>query len=305
MTMAATAHTATRKDDSRHAPGEGALPLWNESFWFPFYDPGTEIGVIFRVGVLPNQKSANLYLFITRRGAVVHSLVDHALPLPASQPTRLALASGLSMEWVPLERFHLRYTHAAHGFDVEWEGLGPSFLYPYPPESTAEQYPRHIEHAGTVKGTVTVGGRAQKVDCLAHRDHSWGGERDWAKMYHWDYLSAEFGRDLWFNAVRIKLSPDMDFIHLGCLWDGTELHALRDQTLVPRTADGGRRQTGVEARFTDERDRAWRIVGEEVLVNCPVQFGRTWLKDGITRFRCGDRVGWGIHELGYVEEEAG
>ena len=38
-----------------------------------------------------------------------------------------------------------------------------------------------------------------------------------------------------------------------------------------------------------------------MLVNCPVQYGRTWLKDGITRYRCGDRTGFGILEHGYVE----
>lgn len=300
--MATTTHMATKKDDQRHAPGEGALPLWNESFWFPLYDPRTEIGIVLRVGMLPNQKSANIYLFITHHGSVVHSLIDHGLALPAMQPARLALANGLSIEWTPLERFHLVYAHAAHGFDVEWEGISPTYLYPHPVDSTVEQYPRHIEHGGRAKGTVTVAGHPHRIDCLAHRDHSWGGERDWAKMFYWDYLSAEFGPDLWFNAVRIKLSPDMDFVHLGCVWDGTELHTLQAPALETRTTDGGMRQTGVEARFADEAGRPYRIVGEEVLINCPVQFGRTWLKDAITRFRCGDRVGYGIHELGYVEQ---
>ncbi|HZP43688.1 MAG TPA: hypothetical protein VFD84_19555 [Candidatus Binatia bacterium] len=301
--MPTTTHMATAADDARHAPGPGALPLWNESFWFPFYDPKAEIGVVVRVGTLPRQGTANVYLFLTHRGDVVHALVDHALPHPALEPSRLALPNGLAIEWTPRERFRLRYAHAAHGFDVEWTGTSPTYLYPHPPEASAEEYPRHIEHAGTVRGTVTIAGRAYAVDALAHRDHSWGGERDWAKMWAWDYLSGEFGPDLWFNAVRIRLVPDGDWFPIGCLWDGRELHAIGDLAIDSPAADGGTCQAGVEARFTDERGRPFRMVGGAPLVTCPVQFGRTWLKDGIVEWRCGARTGFGIHELGYVERE--
>src|SRR5437899_199384 len=179
--MASTTHLATPEDDARHVPGKDSLPLWNESYWFPFYDPRTEI------------------------------------------------------------------------------------------------------------------------DAPGHRDHSWGGERDWAKFHRWNYLSGEIEPDFWFNAVRIDLGTETD-LRIGGLWDGRELLDLRDIEIKVETVDAGTRQTGVTTRLVDERGREHRIVGEEVLVNCPVQFGRTWLKDGITRYRYGDRIGYGILEHGYVEE---
>jgi hypothetical protein len=168
---------------------------------------------------------------------------------------------------------------------------------------TPEQVPRHVEGAGTVTGTVTIGGRAHEIRCLGHRDHSWGGERDWAKMHAWDYLSGEFGPDLWFNAVRIKFAPDMDYLHIGCLWDGRALHEISNVRMDTRTADGGTRQRGVDVRFADEAGREHHLSGGEPLVNLVAPFGRTWLKDGIVQFRCGDRIGYGIHELGYVEQD--
>ncbi len=299
--MASTTHEATVADDRRHVPGPGALPLWNESFWFTWYDPATTIGVVFRVGAHPVQGTANLYLFITQGGAVVHSLIDHAIPPALMAPQRLALASGLTLDWEPLERFHLTYAHAGHGFDVVWQGMSPTHLYPHPPDLTAEQVPFHIEHAATITGTVTIHGASHPVRALAHRDHSWGGERDWSKMWHWDYLSVEFGADLWAHAVRIKFAADMDWITLGCLWDGRQIHAASAVAIEATYADGGTRQTGVDLRLTDEGGKRWQFVGEEVLVNLCVPFGRTWLKDGITRYRFGDRIGYGIHELGYVE----
>src|SRR5262245_34861099 len=157
--MPTSVHMARPQDDGRHRPGAGALPLWNESFWFPFYDPAAEIGVVLRVGCTPNQGSANLYLFITQGGSIVHSVVDMRAPLPAFEENRLALG-GFSMEWeAPLDRFRLRYAHGNHGFDVVWAGYSPTYLYPAPPGTTAEQVTRHIEHAGAVTGTVTIGGR--------------------------------------------------------------------------------------------------------------------------------------------------
>src|SRR5437016_6570509 len=80
--MATTSHMATAEDDARHTPGPDSLPLWNESLWFPFYDPASEVGVVLRAGIHANLGEANLFLFLTHRGKVVHSLIDHRLPVP-------------------------------------------------------------------------------------------------------------------------------------------------------------------------------------------------------------------------------
>jgi hypothetical protein len=298
--MPTTSHMASVADDERHVPGPGAQPLWNESFWFTAYDPAAEIAVVFRAGAHPLQERANLYLYVAQRGRIVHAISDHALPLAPPAPRRIVHPNGLEVEWEPRERFRLRYASGAIGFDLVWQGLSPTYLYPHPPDVPAEVVPRHIEHTGTVAGTVTIAGVPHRFEGLGHRDHSWGGERDWTKMHRWEYLNGEFGRDLWFHAVRVKLA-DLDWIHLGCLWDGTALHTLDGIRIESRTADGGTRQLAVDVHATDERGRAWRFVGDEVLVNCPFVFGRTWLKDGITRYRSGDRIGYGIYELGFVE----
>jgi hypothetical protein len=299
--MPTTSHMASVADDERHVPGPDARPLWNESFWFTGYDPRTEIAVVFRAGANPLLGHANLYLFVAERGRVVHAISDHVLPLAPAAPRRLTYPNGLDVEWEPRERFHLRYASGATGFDLVWTGLSPTYLYPHPPDVSSDLIPRHIEHTGTVAGTVTIGGTAHRFDGLGHRDHSWGGERDWEKLHRWEYLNGEFGRDLWFHAVRVKLA-DLDWIHLGCLWDGAAMHALDGIRIDGRTTDGGTRQVSVDVRATDEDGRAWHFAGDEVLVSHPFRFGRTWVKDGITRYRSRDRVGYGIYELGYVED---
>src|SRR2546426_1736091 len=128
--MASTPHMATAEDDARHTPGPSSLPLWNESLWFPFYDPQSEVGVVLRAGIHANLGEANLFLFLTHRGTVVHSLIDHRLAVPPIEHGRLEMG-GLLIEWLlPLERFPLRYRHGAPAMGVAWQGIGPTHLYP-------------------------------------------------------------------------------------------------------------------------------------------------------------------------------
>ncbi len=301
--MASTVHMATAEDDARHKPGPSSLSLWNESYWFSFYDPASEIGATIRLGIHANKEEANLYLLIARGREVVHSNVDMRAPVPPWEDRRLSL-HGYTIEFEkPLDRFRLRYQHDWHALDLVWEGISPTYLYPYPPGTTADQVPRHIEHAGTVTGNVTIAGEAHQLDCFGHRDHSWGGERDWSKLPRWDYLSGEFGKDLWFNAVRVVVgeSENAPELYLGGLWDGKAVMGLQQVKMDVQTTDGGTRQLGVDLHLTDERGREHHIIGEEVLAIAPAQFGRTWVKDGFTRYRCGDRLGYGVLEHGYIE----
>ncbi len=299
--MASDVHMATIEDDLRHVPGPDSLPMWNESYWFAFYDPASEVGATIRLGMHPNQNEANLYLMFVRGREVAHTLIDTHAPIPAVEDDRLSLHGYAIDIERPLERFRLRYEREGHAIDVVWEGFSPTYLYPFPPDSSSDQVPRHIEHGGTVTGMMKIGGVQYAVDCLGHRDHTWGGERDWAKMHSWDYLSGEIGKDFWFNAVQILLGDQQ--IYIGGLWNGKEVLALEQIRMDVQTTDGGARQRAVDLHIVDEHECEHHIVGEEVLAIASAQFGKTWVKDGFTRYRYGDRVGYGILEHGYIEKE--
>jgi hypothetical protein len=59
----------------------------------------------------------------------------------------------------------------------------------------------------------------------------------------------------------------------------------------------------VEVTITDEKGRHHHIVGEEVLAIATTWFGRTCVRDGFTRYRYGDTVGYGILEHAYLEQD--
>ena len=183
----------------------------------------------------------------------------------------------------PLERFRLRYDARPDRLRPALGGVEPGLQVPHPAERRVPG-PHRAGRARDGHGHARRRRRSRST-ASGHRDHSWGGERDWAKFHRWTYLSGEFGTDFWFNAVRIDLGEQLD-IRIGCLWDGHELLALQQLEIEPRTVEGGSRQIGRRcAHLTDEHGREHHIVGEEVVANCPVWMGRTVLKDGITRYR--------------------
>jgi hypothetical protein len=303
--MSAPAYVPQIDMDQRHQPGPEALPLWNESFWFPLYDPKLDVAIIFRSGVYPKwgEGSSNLFLTIIHAGRIVLALSDQRAPLPPDEATRIVTDRGLTIEWKePLRSFSLRFDSASHGFDLMWTGMSPPFLY-QTLGTPVDLVPRHIEQGGRAVGTVRLGGRAHAFDGYAHRDHTYGGERDWNNFYRWNYLSGELD-DFWFNAVRIKFHADMDWLSLGCLWDGRELLNLNDVSLRLKTADGGTRFVSAVATLTDERQRRHEIASGRICGVAPVFLWSSWLKDYVVEYRVENRVGYGIFEHGYREGES-
>jgi hypothetical protein len=292
--------------DRRHRPGPDALPLWNESFWFALYDPDQDIGISVRWGLHPRLEGGygNFYLGIVHRGEPVYTASHHRAPLPPEQPDRLELANGLTLHWLePLRSFRLVFGDGDLGFDLTFTGMSAPYLYDSWRNGSPDDVPRHIEQGGRATGAVTIGGVAFRFDGHAHRDHTYGGERDWEQFYRWNYLSGEIGR-FWFNAVRIKFDADMDWLYVGCVFDGERVLALTDLAIEVTTVQGGARATAARLVLTDEAGAVHRIETDAFLGVCPFLIRRTWLKDGFVRYRMGGAVGYGILEHGYREDDA-
>jgi hypothetical protein len=291
--------------DRRHAPGKDAQPLWNESFWFPLYDADRDIGVIVRWGLTPCFRggAANFYLAIIRGGETVYLANNQRAPLPPNKPGRLALYNGLALEWLdPLRAFRLSFKEGDLGFDLTFTGMSPPFLYDSWRHGPPEAVPRHIEQGGRAQGTVTIDGRTHAFDGCAHRDHTFGGERDWDKFYRWNYFSGEF-ENFWFNAVRIKFDPEMDWLYVGCLFDGDRVRALEKIDIAVRTVQGGARPASAKLVLTDDAGKVHRLETGTFHGVCPVLIWRTWVKDHIVQYRMGDAIGYGVLEHGYREDD--
>jgi hypothetical protein len=129
-----------------------------------------------RIGLLPRQGIANLWFLVTRDGVLLHDATQLSLPLPAGDiDSDLSVGSLTYRCDEPLTRWRLRFADPRETMDVVWEAFSPVHQWPFPPESSVEDVPRHIEQRW-VRGVVTIGDEQVKLErAYGHRDHSWGG----------------------------------------------------------------------------------------------------------------------------------
>ena len=154
---------------------------------------------------------------------------------------------------------------------------------------------RHYEQSVRVRGTITIEGKRFDVDGTGHRDHSWG-LRDFGLAQRWRWLSGQMD-GLAFNAMYLTIAGT--HVTNGYVWrDGrcAPLDDLHLETTFDETGLAGRE---VRLELTSAGDRL-TITGD-VLMNVPLPITghgfSTMYNIGWTRYRCGDRVGYGVAEF--------
>ncbi|HEY2658343.1 MAG TPA: hypothetical protein VGI79_01375 [Caulobacteraceae bacterium] len=169
--------------DCPHAPGPESL--WQESDWLTFYDPDAGVGGVYRIGRQPNRGKGQPNLFVFARGGQRFLMKDLG-------------GRGLDCDLGPGDLWESGYRVAGHQVDALGGGR-MRYRWNYP-ETYAElefhdafYTPRgwaaaekgaeiiawlnpdgHLECAGRVTGKVKIGDQSYDIDCMGHRDRSWG-----------------------------------------------------------------------------------------------------------------------------------
>lgn len=210
------------EDEARHPKTDE--PLWSESWYFDFVDPGQSVGGWVRLGLIPNQKHAWINALLCGPDMPTVAILDFEVPLPADHAHVSTDDVDLELEAVdPLKTFRvtvrgrgLAYDdpadllHGAAGRPVElamdlvWTTAGTPYQYRISPR---------YEIPCTVSGTVTAEGRAFTFDRVpGQRDHSWAARDWWGMEWVWSALHLDDGTHL--HAVDMRI-PGMPPIGLG------------------------------------------------------------------------------------------
>jgi len=214
------------------------------------------------------------------------------LPMPADELDRLHL-DDLVIDWEePLRRFRLRYGHGDHRMDVVWR------------RSAGLPLPAPARHDGRGASAPSRAGR----DGARQRHHRRRVARDRGRRASRPLVGrgTRLGQvplvGLPVGGVRTRplvqrrphrLRPGAD-IHLGCLWTGrrcTRSATSRWPSRRPTAARDRSAWTCASPTSAGGRITRW---ARSVVAVCPVAFDRTWLRDGITRYRMGY-----AHRLGH------
>lgn len=207
------------EDEGSHRPGDE--PLWSESWYFDFADPGQGVGGWIRLGLIPNQGHAWINALLCGPGMPTVAVLDFDVALPDDHTQVRTRDTEIRMEAVePLRTFRVtvRAQGQAHDdpaallrgepgrsvavdLDLTWNTDGAPYQYRVSPR---------YEIPCLVTGSVTADGRTYELaQVQGQRDHSWAPRDWWAMDWVWSALHLDDGTHLHGVDIRIPGMPPL------------------------------------------------------------------------------------------------
>jgi hypothetical protein len=311
------------EDDYAHELGPE--PNFNESMYFNFFDTRRSLGGFLRLGNRANEGHAELTVCLYLPDGRVLFMFQR----PPIQGNEAFDAGGMRFEVLePAERLRTTYegpvleladpramADPGRAFrenprkrvsvDLVHEAAGPMYGQAASREEDAtpadQQFARaHYEQHMHVTGSVAIDGERHEIDGYGLRDHSWG-PRYWQAIHSYEWLTMNFGPD--FGAMVSVIQRDAEGKAVrrgGVLVRGDEMVPIVDARVEADYAANGLYHEKVRATVETAQGEKLAIEGE-VTGFIPLRNRRegrvTHIGEGMTRWRVGDRVGYGLSEF--------
>ncbi len=175
----------------------------------------------------------------------------------------------LSVEVVePFEHHRVRVTSDDYRLELDYKARFEAFSYSGRRIAANRARIPHLrqrryEQGMEVSGTCTLGdkdgkgGRRISIDCLGHRDHSWG-RREESKIDGWNWAAVQLPE----KTINITRSFSGDAYNMNGFISSAAgnvgVNEVEFETL--ETEDDGRTPVATRYRFRDDSGRAWTLV---------------------------------------------
>ena len=193
--------------------------------------------------------------------------------------------------------------------DLDYEGVSPMYggetvkadgspLEIDPEKSFAKA---HYEQHCAAKGVITVGDERFEISGFGLRDKSWG-PRHWQAIDWYRWCPVNFGRD--FGMMLSVIGDGKGGARQGGMVFRDGIYDLIDECVIDSDWDANDYQTALRARVKTEGGKTYEVTGK-VLSLIPLRNRRTApdgqelttrITEGMTEYRCGDLVGYGLSE---------
>ena len=309
------------EDDYTHPLGPESN--FNESMYFNFFDPERGIGGFLRLGNRANEGHAEmtviLYvedgqaLFMFKRPPIDHndafdaggcrfevidpgqklrtvyegSMLDLKDPRAMADPSKAFKDS-------PRRRVVVDLLHDAVGPMYGSAGSQSESDLPADQQFAKAHYEQHM----AVTGELRIDDQVLPISGFGLRDHSWG-PRFWQAIESYEWLTLNFGRD--FGAMVSIVRRDAEHQRSGgVIVRGDELIAVTEAEITAEFEDNGLYHRTVHADLITADGEKLAIDGR-VKGFVPLRNRReglvTHIGEGMTEWRCEDRVGYGLSEF--------
>ncbi len=305
-------------DDTTHEPGPESN--YNESMYFNVYDRTQKVGGWFRIGNRVNEGYAEMTCTIYLPDGHVLFKFDR----PKITTNREYNAGGMRFETIT-PWTHQRITFSGKlnrltrpldmvdpkkalteseriPVDLSLDVKGWSPIHRSEGSETASAkmdfYKEHYEQHCSVTGTLQFDGKTIPITGLGLRDHSWG-PRYWQgpKWYRWytmDY-APDFG-----GMITVICYPDGSVRRYGKMFKDGKEHTVTDFTAEEVWTDESPEKMIKSFRLKVESTMGPFTVDGKVMSMLPLRNRRegmvTRITEGMTEYRIGDHVGYGLAE---------
>jgi hypothetical protein len=192
----------------------------------------------------------------------------------------------------PFKKVKLDLTHTAGG--PVYGSAGTNHQVVDPEKEFAKA---HYEQHMIVNGTIDVDGTVYPIDGLGLRDHSWG-PRYWQAIYSYRWLTINFAPDYGMMVSTVWRDKE----HLtqgGVVLRGDRLSRIVSADIETDFAENGLFHENLVAHLKLDTGEQLEVSGK-VMSFIPLRNRRegmtTHVGEGMTEFRCGDAVGYGLSE---------
>jgi hypothetical protein len=318
--MAAVLGNIDASDDYLHPLGPE--PNFNESVYFNVFDRARGIGGFVRIGNRANEGYAEMTVCLYLPDGRV--LFQYKRPQISNNDA--FDAGGLKVEVIePSQRLRTVYngsvvelrepSHMADPsfafknnpvrrieLDLVHEAVGPMYGHKSeaPAEDPEKEFARaHYEQHMRASGTLTIEGESYQIDGLGLRDHSWG-PRYWQAIDSYRWLTCNFGPDfgfmgsiVWPDATHSRAQQGGVVVRDGKLTNVTAIE------IDSRYGENGLYHDGFTAHLHLDDGETLTVEGQ-VKGFIPLRNRRqgqvTHIGEGMTEYRCGEFVGYGLSE---------
>jgi hypothetical protein len=149
-----------------------------------------------------------------------------------------------------------------------------------------------------VEGTLEIDDTTYAIDGFGLRDHSWG-PRYWQAIHQYDWLTMNFGPDFHAMVSIIRWDEERQR-RWGVVVHGEEIDLITEVEIDADYEENTLYHKAVHAKVKTAKGEELEIEGK-VQSFIPLRNRRaghvTHIGEGMTEWRCGDRVGYGLSEL--------
>lgn len=315
------------EDEYTHTPEDASN--YNESMYFNVFDHDQKLGGWFRMGNRPNEGYAEMSACVY----LPDGRIAFMFARPKIEDNSAMDAGGMKFEVVePFKRLKVTYdgnaclmtnphdmAHPSKAFKenpvvplkVSLDYIGESPMHggetvngdgtPLKLDAEKSFGRAHYEQHMSATGTFEIDGQTYSVNGLGVRDKSWG-PRFWQALHWYRWLPMNFGPDFGI-VISVVTGADGQSRTGGMVFENGKYTNLTEASIEAEW-DENYYQTGLVAKCKTA-DKEFEVTGK-VLSLIPLRNRRktpdgemmvTRITEGMTEYRCGDRVGYGLSEF--------